>query len=190
MDDADIIQQVLSGKHEQYGLLVQRYQESLIHFLRGILGTDEDVFDCAQDAFLAAYRNLWRYSANHTFRAWIYAIARNKAIDLIRKRKKQVLLALDEQIVDQQLSPEEAWLAKEQAIHIREILEELPEHYRQALYLRYQQELSYEEISVVLNIPLSTVKTHLHRGKEKLRQIMERRGINEPDRRYANPIIP
>jgi RNA polymerase sigma-70 factor, ECF subfamily len=190
MEDADIVQQVLSGKHEQYALLVQRYQEPLIHFLRGILGTEEEVWDCTQEAFLAAYRNLWRYSPAHTFRAWIYAIARNKAIDLIRKRKKEFPLTLDERIVDQQPGPEEAWLAKEQAINVREILEELPEPYRQALYLRYQQELSYEEISMVLNIPISSVKTHLHRGKEKLRQIMERRGIHERDGGYAEPIIP
>lgn len=190
MEDAEIVQQVLSGKHEEYALLVQRYQEPLIHFLRGILGAEDEVFDCAQEAFLAAYRNLWRYSPAHTFRAWIYAIARNKAIDHIRKRKKEVPLTFDEGIVDQYPGPEEAWLAKEQAINVQEILEELPEHYRQALYLRYQQELSYDEISMVLNIPLSSVKTHLHRGKEKLRQIMERRGIHERNGRYAEPIIP
>lgn len=190
MEDAEIVQQVLSGKHEQYSLLVQRYQEPLIHFLRGILGAEDEVFDCAQEAFLAAYRNLWRYSSEHTFRAWIYAIARNKAIDLIRKKKKEVPLMIDEGIVDQHPGPEDVWLAKEQAIHVQEILEELPERYRQALYLRYQQDLSYDEISMILNIPVSSVKTHLHRGKEKLRQIIERREIHERNGRYADPIIP
>lgn len=179
MEDAEIIQQVISGRHEQYSFLVQRYQEPLIRFLRGILNSEDEAFDCAQEAFLAAYRNLWRYSSAHTFRAWIYAIARNKAIDHIRKRKKEVPLTLDEGIVDHQPGPEEMWLAQERSNDVRAILEELPEHYKQALYLRYQQELTYEEISVVLNIPVSSVKTHLHRGKEKLRQIMERRGIHE-----------
>ncbi|MGE4274318.1 MAG: RNA polymerase sigma factor [Desulfitobacterium sp.] len=179
MEDAELIQQVLMGKHEQYSILVQRYQEPLIHFLRGILGTEDEVFDCAQETFLAAYRNLWRYSPAHTFRAWLYAIAKNKAIDLMRKRKRVIPLAIDENLVDSQLGPEEAWLAKEQALDVQAIVAELPEAYRQALYLRYQQELSYEEISIVLNIPVSSVKTHLHRGKEKLRQIMERRTIHE-----------
>lgn len=179
MEDAELIQQVLMGKHEHYSLLVQRYQEPLIHFLRGILGTEDEVFDCAQEAFLAAYRNLWRYSSSHTFRAWLYAIARNKAIDLIRKKKREIPLSIDENLVDQQAGPEEAWLRKEQALDVQAILEELPEHYRQALYLRYQQELSYEEISTVLNVPVSSVKTHLHRGKERLRQIMERRKSHE-----------
>ncbi|ACL18820.1 RNA polymerase, sigma-24 subunit, ECF subfamily [Desulfitobacterium hafniense DCB-2] len=179
MEDAELIQQVLKGRHEQYGLLVQRYQEPLIHFLRGILGAEDEVFDCAQEAFLAAYGNLWRYSDKYTFRAWLYAIARNKAIDLMRKRKREIPLSIDESLVDRQMGPEEAYLAKEQALDVRAILEELPEHYRQALYLRYQQELSYEEISTVLNIPISSVKTHLHRGKEKLRQIMEGRNGHE-----------
>ena len=62
MEDTEIIRQVLAGHHEKFADLVDRYQAPLIHFLRRILGSDEEVFDCAQDAFLAAYRNLSRYS--------------------------------------------------------------------------------------------------------------------------------
>jgi len=177
MDDAEIIRQVLAGYHEQYADLVQRYQEPLIHFLRRTLGSEEDVFDCAQDAFLAAYRNLNRYSEEHPFRAWLYAIARNKAIDLLRKRQREFSLTVDENLVDHQPRPEEVYLAKEQASLFSEMLNELPEHYAQALYLRYQQELSYEEIALVLQVPVSRVKSYLHRGKEKLRQRLERRDI-------------
>ena len=77
--------------------------------------------------------------------------------------------------------PEEVWLAKEQASMLTEVLNELPKHYGQALYLRFRQELSYEEIALVLEVPVSRVKTYLHRGKEKLRQHLERRGIHERD---------
>lgn len=191
MDDLDLIQQVLSGKHEYYAHLVERYQKPLIYFLRGILRDEEEILDCAQEAFLAAFRNLWKYSPAqaHTFRAWLYTIARNKAIDLMRKKKKEVPLPIDENFIDPQEGPEEAWLTKERATQVQEVLSELPEHYRQVLYLRYQQELAYEEISLVLNIPVSSVKTHLHRGKEKLRQIMERRGLDERNGRFVGPII-
>ena len=181
MEDAEIIRQVLAGHHEQYADLVQRYQEPLIHFLRRTLGSEEDVFDCAQDAFLAAYRNLNRYSEEHPFRAWLYAIARNKALDLLRKRCREVAVNLDENLVDSQPRPEEVWLAKEQASMLSEVLNELPEHYAQTLYLRYHQELSYAEIALVLQVPVSRVKTYLHRGKEKLRQHLERRNIHDGD---------
>ena len=181
MEDAEVIRQVLAGHHEQYADLVQRYQEPLIHFLGRTLGSEEDVFDCAQDAFLAAYRNLNRYSEEHPFRAWLYAIARNKALDLLRKRRREVSLTLDENLVDHQPRPEEVWLAKEQASMLSEVLNELPEHYTQALYLRYHQELSYAEIALVLQVPVSRVKTYLHRGKEKLRQNLERRNIHDGD---------
>lgn len=181
MEDAEIIRQVLAGHHEQYADLVQRYQEPLIHFLRRMLGSEEDVFDCAQDAFLAAYRNLNRYSEEHPFRAWLYAIARNKALDLLRKRRREVSLILDENIVDHQPRPEEVWLSKEQASMLSGALSELPEHYAQTLYLRFHQELSYEEIALVLQVPVSRVKTYLHRGKEKLRQHLERRNIHDGD---------
>lgn len=135
MDDQDLIRQVLSGKHEYYAHLVERYQKPLIYFLRGILHDDEEILDCTQEAFLAAYRNLWKYSPVHTFRAWLYAIARNKAIDLLRKKKKEVPVPLNENFVDDQEGPEEAWLAKERAAQVQEVLNELPAHYRQVLYL-------------------------------------------------------
>ena len=181
MEDAEIIRQVLAGQHEKFSGLVERYQAPLIHFLRRTLGSDEDVFDCAQDAFLAAYRNLSRYSEEHPFRAWLYTIARNKALDLVRKRRREVPLTPDENLVDHQPMPEEVWLAKEQASMLAEVLSELPEHYRQTLYLRFHQELSYEEIAFILEVPISRVKTYLHRGKEKMRQHLERRDIHEGD---------
>lgn len=177
MEDAEIIRQVLAGQHEKFAGLVERYQAPLIHYLRRTLGSDEDVFDCAQEAFLAAYRNLSRYSEEHPFRAWLYTIARNKALDLVRKRRREVPLTLDENLVDHQPLPEEVWLAKEQASMLAEVLKELPEHYGQALYLRFRQELSYEEIALILEVPVSRVKTYLHRGKEILRQHLERRDI-------------
>lgn len=189
MDDLDLIQQVLSGEHEYYAQLVERYQKPLIYFLRGILRNEEEVLDCTQEAFLAAYHNLWKYSADYTFRAWLYAIARNKAIDLLRKKKKEASVPLNENLIDPQKGPEEAWLAKERAGQMRQVLNELPEHYRQALYLRYQQEMSYDEMSIVLDIPVSSVKTHLFRGKEKLRQILERRGLDERNGQFVGPII-
>jgi len=178
MEDAEIIRQVLAGHHEEYAGLVQRYQEPLIHFLQRIHGSKEDAFDCAQDAFLAAYRNLNRYSEEYPFRAWLYAIARNKVLDLLRKRRKEVLMNLDEKTVDHLPNPEEILLAKEQALILSEVLHELPEHYTQALYLRYHQDLSYKEIAVVIEVPISRVKTYIHRGKEKLRQYLERRDIH------------
>lgn len=183
MEDAEIIRQVLAGHNEKFAVLVERYQAPLIHFLRRTLGKDEDVFDCAQEAFLAAYRNLSRYSEEHPFRAWLYTIARNKAVDLLRKRLREVPLILDENLVDHQPLPEEVWLAKEQASMLAGVLKELPEYYAQALYLRYRQELTYEEIGMILEVPVSRVKTYLHRGKEKLRQHLERREmIHERDR--------
>lgn len=190
MEDAEIIRQVLAGHHEQYAYLVQRYQEPLIHFLRRIIGPEDDVFDCAQEAFLAAYRNLSRYSEEHPFRAWLYAIARNKALDLLRKRSREVSTTLEDNIVDHQPRPEEIFLMKEQATMLAEVLHELPEHYAQALYLRYHQDLSYEEIALVLQVPVSRIKTYLHRGKEKLRQHLERRNIHEGDgRRVVDPTV-
>ena len=177
MEDAEIIRLVLAGHHEQYADLVQRYQEPLIHFLRHILSSEEDSLDCAQEAFLAAYRNLNRHIKEYPFRVWLYAIARNKALDLIRKRNKEILVMPDEALADQRPNPEEIVLAKEQKALFSELLHELPEQYGHALYLRYRQELSYKEIAVVLQVPVSSVKTYLHRGKEKMRQSLERREI-------------
>lgn len=189
MEDAEVIRQVLAGYHENYAFLVQRHQEPLIGFLRRLLHDEDEVFDVAQEAFLAAYRNLWRYSPKYTFRAWLYVIARNKALDLLRKRQREGLAPLDDVVTDPHPGPEDLWLAKEQALWLEKIMAEMPEHYRQALYLRYRQELSYEEIALVLEVPVSRVKTYLHRGKEKLRQQLERRGIHGGEERLVDSTI-
>lgn len=84
-------------------------------------------------------------------------------------------MTIDEDLVDLQPKPEDILLKQEQAGMITEVLKELPEHYTQALYLRYHQELSYKEIAVVLEVPVSRVKTYIHRGKDKMRQGLERR---------------
>ncbi len=189
MEDAELIRQILAGRQEQYATLVERCQAPLIHFLRTFFTSEDLVFDCAQEAFLAAYRNLWRYSKEYTFRAWLYAIARNKAIDSLRKRRQEVVAELDDTLADGLPGPEQIWLAKEQALWVEEILQGLPEYYRQALYLRYHQELNYEEIAIILKVPIIRVKTYLHRGKEKLRQELARRGIHERDGESAEPIV-
>lgn len=189
MEDAELIRQILTGRQEQYACLVERYQEPLIHFLRNFLASDDQVFDCAQDTFIAVYRNLWRYSDKYTFRAWLYAIARNKAIDILRKRRQEVVATFNNNLADGLPGPEEIWLAKEHALVIEEVLEGLPEHYRQALYLRYHQDLSYEEIATVLKVPVSRVKTYLHRGKERLRQELARRGMHERNGDFVESIV-
>ncbi|MHB1651826.1 MAG: RNA polymerase sigma factor [Desulfitobacteriaceae bacterium] len=189
MEDAELIRQVLAGRNEQFSLLIQRYQEPLIQFLRRLLNTEDEALDCAQEAYLAAYRNLWRYSEAYTFRAWLYAIAKNKAMDRLRKRRKETVLDVDEAIADQEPGPEEVWLLKEEAEWLAKVLNELPEHYRQVLYLRYKQELNYEEIAHVLDVPVSRVKTYLHRGKEKLRQQIQRRGEYGKDGQLVDPTV-
>ncbi|MHB8124476.1 MAG: RNA polymerase sigma factor [Desulfitobacteriaceae bacterium] len=188
MDDAELIRQILAGRQEQYACLVERYQGPLIHFLRTFFTWEDQVFDCAQEVFLAAYKNLWRYSEEYTFRSWLYAIARNKAIDSLRKRRQEVT-TLDDTLADGLPGPEQIWLAKEHSLGVQEILQVLPEHYRQALYLRYHQDLSYEEIAAVLKVPISRVKTYLHRGKQRLRQELARRGIHERDGEFMEPIV-
>ncbi|WP_206812365.1 RNA polymerase sigma factor [Paradesulfitobacterium ferrireducens] len=189
MEDVDIIRQVLAGDHERFAVLVKRYQEPLWQFLRRILPSEQDVFDCAQEALIAAYRNLWRYSDKYTFRSWLYTIARNKAMDSLRQRQRAQTGDISEEIiVDTEPGPEEVLLAREQKIRVQEALSRLPDPYRQALYLRYHQELAYEEIAQVLQIPVSSVKTYLHRGKEKLRKILEE-GYHDPAGQSVDPSV-
>lgn len=190
LEDVEIIRQVLAGNHEQYALLVERYQEPLWHFLRRVLLSEQDVFDCAQEALIAAYRNLWRYSEKHTFRAWLYTIARNKAMDSLRQRQRARTTDItDEVLAEPGPGPEEAWLAQEEALRVQEALSRLPDNYRQVLYLRYQQELSYVEIAQVLGVPVSSVKTYLHRGKEKLRQLLAKEGYHDGQRDFVDSTI-
>lgn len=174
------IKQVLKGDQEAFGDIVELYKDRLFQLSYRMLGNRHEAEDIAQEAFVRAYINIHSFNLNRKFSTWIYRIATNLCIDRIRKKKPDYFLDAEvsgtegltmySKIAAEGKSPDKEVETMElQEIVQREILR-LPDKYRTVIVLRYMDELSLNEISEILEIPLGTVKTRVHRGREALRK--------------------
>lgn len=144
-----------------------------------MLGNREEAQDAAQEAFIRAYVNIHSYDTSKKFSTWLYRIATNLCIDRIRKKKPDYYLDAEvagtdglnmySQIAADQVLPEEELEQVELQEFIQSEILKLPEKYRTVIVLKYIDELSLKEISDILDLPLGTVKTRIHRGREALR---------------------
>jgi len=122
-----------------------------------------------QETFIKVYMNLHRYSPEYTFGQWLYTIARNTFIDYVRKRQDD--LPIDEKFsspASNTPTPEESVINSQQRHQIELCIARLPENYRRLIRMRFFDEYSYEEIAVKLSLPLGTVKTQIHRARERM----------------------
>ena len=179
-DDRAVVEAVLRGQQHRFADLVGRYQSQIINYTCRMLGNYEDAVDLSQDVFLKAYSALGSYRPQYPFAAWLFRIARNAAIDEIRKRRLHTV-SLDapvefddgsagREVESEGRDPQDSYLGLEFADRISGAINELPEKYREPIVLRHAAELSYEEIAEALELPLGTVKTRIFRARDALRK--------------------
>ena len=168
-----------------YAELMSRYRDSIFFMLLKMVNNKDDAEDLTIEAFGKAFNRLNQYAPNYAFSTWLFKIASNNCIDFIRRKKNNSTFSIDkpfdngdgdELTIDlrsESLDPEEKIIQKEKMIMMREVVEKLKPRYRRLVELRYFQELSYEEISIQLELPLGTVKAQLFRAREFLYNIMK-----------------
>ena len=174
------IKQVLKGDQNAFADIVSLYQHKLYQVCYRMLGNKQESEDIAQEAFVRAYMNLHTFDQKRKFSTWLYRIATNLCIDRIRKKKPDYYLdaevtgteGLDlySQIASEDQLPEEILEQMELQDRIQYEIGRLPDKYRTVVVLKYIEELSLQEISEILDMPLGTVKTRIHRGREALRK--------------------
>ena len=172
------------GDQKAYAELMQLYKDSIYFMLLKMVNNRDDADDLTIEAFGKAFKNIKQYTPDFAFSTWLFKIATNNCIDFIRKKRKQTM-SLDKSIdtddggeltidVRSELpDPSEDLMKKEKVIRMREVVDKLKPRYRTLVDMRYFQELSYEEISEELKLPLGTVKAQLFRAREFLYQIMK-----------------
>ena len=176
--EEELVQRAQAGDTDAFGALVAEHQRFVYNLALRALTDPHEAEDAAQEAFVRAWVALPGFRRRAQFRTWLYRIVTNLCYSRLPRLRRD-LAALGEQDAseapDEALGGPEASLEAEeqQAILHREI-ESLPESYRLLIALRYQQELSYEEIARVVSLPLGTVKTGLHRAKARLREAAQR----------------
>jgi RNA polymerase sigma-70 factor, ECF subfamily len=177
--DAALTGRALLGDADAWREIVRRYERPLFNLISRMVQDRTAAEDLAQDAFLKVFRSLHTFDARLRFPAWILKIAHNTAIDHLR-RHRPALLPLDASGPDDEpplaerlpdvhaASPEQAAERASLAAAVDAALDRLRPEFRAVILLRYHEELEYDEIARVLDVPLGTVKTFLHRGRRAL----------------------
>lgn len=174
-DDQMLIDRVSSGDREAMRLLYQRHYDGLFAFLLG-RGADAAVaHDTAQEAMLEVWRSAGKFAGKSAVKTWIFAIGRNKLFD--RQRKNTRLSFVDDvpDTADPAPNPEALLLAASEADQVRGCLAKLKPNHRNALRLAFYEDLSYEEISQLEDIPVGTVKTRIFHAKQRLMHCLTQR---------------
>ena len=166
-----IINEVLEGNQDQFRLLVERYHRGLVQHLYNIMKDGHMAEDIAQDAFIRAYEKLSQYDERYAFSTWLYKIADNLAYRQIKRLKPAADIdELQEFIADERPTAGEETDKSMAQTAVRRALDKLPLDYRQVVTLYYWDNRSYEEIAVIVERPIGTVRTWLFRAKDQLRK--------------------
>ncbi|HEU0294190.1 MAG TPA: sigma-70 family RNA polymerase sigma factor [Anaerolineales bacterium] len=167
--DRDLIVRARRGAagSDAFGELVTRYQTGVFNVCYRLLHERGEAEDLAQETFMRAYDRLHTFDLERDFGPWIRRMAANLCLNHLESRR--VIAPLDEERdADESQRPEKQVEVRERSAQIRRALASLPPHYRVVIELRHYQEMSYDEIAVELNIPLSDVKSHLFRARKLL----------------------
>jgi RNA polymerase sigma-70 factor (ECF subfamily) len=177
MDETDLIQRAQAGDTDAFEVLVIENQDFVYNLALRTLGNTVNAEDVAQDAFVRAWLALPEFRQQAKFRTWLYRIVVNLCYNHFPRLRRELLILVDEDIADMPNVAIESGIVvgiemDEQRAFLHRKIDELPDHYRMLISLRYQDELSYNEIATVTDLPVGTVKTGLFRAKERLRQAM------------------
>jgi RNA polymerase sigma-70 factor (ECF subfamily) len=173
MTDEEIVEKVLNGNIHIFSEIVDKYRDYVFSLIYRFTYSSNEAEDISQEIFINIYKNLNKFRGGSKFSTWIYKISYNLCIDWYRKNKnKPPGVSLDDiaEPVDGNLSPEEKFLEHTKAVELHKSIMKLDKKYVDVLILFYYQELSYEEISAVLDLPVKTVETQLYRGRNLLKK--------------------
>jgi len=176
--DEEVAALVQRGDVEAFGTLVGRYEEKMLRYARRFLLESDDAKDLVQDVFIKAYTNIRGFDATRRFSPWLYRIAHNEFINALKKRRgrETVSLFYFDIFLPHPMAEETADSGANRAEVRRLIgssLDKLGPKYREPLVLYYFQDMSYQEIAEILQVPTSTVGVRLRRGRALLKNIVE-----------------
>ncbi len=175
--DQEVIASVLEGDVDAYALLVERYQRAIYNMMYRMTGCQENALDLSQDTFIKAYEQLHRFRQGSRFFPWLYTIGLNISRNFLRRDKSSRHVPIESwepcSVGDGYQVNEDKLCASLDLERLEASLLQLPPDYREAIILRYREELSLEDVAIALDISLSGAKMRVHRGLRKLRVLME-----------------
>jgi len=175
-DDTQLVKASQQGDQDAFALLVQRHQRRVFNMSLHMLQDYEEASEITQEAFLAAWQGLPSFRGEACFATWLYRIAYNCSLRQLErcKRERALQAAIQaEQIleeVNKEKQAEDILELRDLQTMVREQMEKLPAKYRIVLILRHLQERTYEEMADILTMPIGTIKTHLFRARNLLKE--------------------
>jgi RNA polymerase sigma-70 factor, ECF subfamily len=175
-DDLLLVAGSKNGDQEAFAQLVQRYQRRVFNLVYRMLQQYEEATEITQETFLAAWQGLPSFRGDARFPTWLYRIAYNCSLKQLELRKRdralQVALEAEKTLEDANNEQREnAELeARDRQVLVQEHLSHLPAKYRIVLILRHLQDMTYEEMAEILTMPIGTIKTHLFRARNLLKE--------------------
>ena len=189
MSDFEISDEILIKKFQDgdvgaYNQLVFRFKDRLLNFIYRFVNDLDLAEDLVQDTLLKLYTHKDSYQEIAKFSTWLYTIAANLARTELRKKKRRKTFSVTELsredrefiIVSSDVDPSEDLSSQDFEKNIQLALAELPDDFKTIIILRDIQELSYDEISKIVDVPLGTVKSRINRGRVKLQQLLKKKG--------------
>lgn len=182
MDESKLIHAARSGDEAAFEQLVRLHEKKVYNLCLRLCGDPEDAAEAAQDAFLALWRSLGSFREDAALSTWLYRLASNACIDLLRRNKRTVEgVSLDDEelrleVRDTAPTPEQHVERQETLRAVREGLSTLPPEYRQVLVLRELHQLSYAEIADIASLEVGTVKSRISRARQLLRNYLAASG--------------
>ncbi|MCL2235512.1 MAG: sigma-70 family RNA polymerase sigma factor [Defluviitaleaceae bacterium] len=181
-----LFEKAQKGDISAFEQILIQYEKLIYNLARRVLGNNEDAEDVTQEVALKIYRNLSSCREEGLLKAWIAKITHNACMDLLRKGKGKQADSLDvlgeigTEVAEQSEGPEELLVRKELGEHLEGALTQLPPNYRALVALRDINGHSYEEVAEILQLPVGTVKSRLHRARSKLKAILLEQNKGDP----------
>lgn len=183
-NERNLVERAKSGDIEAFEQLIISCEKKVFNIAYRMIGNYDDANELAQEVFLKAFRSIKKFKGDSLFSTWIYKITANVCLDELRKRKKKVVISLDQdielnegevkrQIPDDAPTPDLEVESNEIKSAVNESIQQLPEDYKSVIILRDIQGFSYTEISKIVNCPEGTVKSRINRARQALKKILQ-----------------
>lgn len=174
-DDNELVSQCLAGQTAAFEPIVQRYQRPLFNLAFRMLGSYDAAVDATQNAFIKAYQHLDTFDSTKRFFSWIYRILRNECLNTLRDRRMAEPLPAD---LAARGGPGDDLERSERRAAVQAALRDLTAEHREVILLRHFTEMSYEEISAALDIPVKTVRARLYTARRRLAMLLTSRNVS------------
>jgi len=176
-----IIQSCLAGNTESFSRIIAKFQRKIYYLCFNYIGNHQDAEDAAMEIFIKVYNSLGFFNMDYQFSTWIFKITSNHMKDILRKKKREKKYLISRFFQNKEpheaKTPETVFLKKMRKDKFREAFRLIPFKYQTALILKYDNELSYQQISEILDIPTNTVGSLIYRGKVRLKEKLKELGV-------------